>query len=362
MFIWNGINVDPYKVLEVAHDVTEEELKKKYRALARKFHTDGGNENQRQQDAIRLINLSRDQVLKDIQLRDKEAEERALKEEDYSSLDLEGLKKVIITKFSNYITECQVAKVTCEIHQVKILEKVKEFFDQGIAVANNCIALANLSTSREEVLKLLEIFDTKKGKFDENFFGNLEELLQKSLFFIYSSLEVQTVLRLIKERAKGISAQEWFRDNADAFITVVRFDEELVKSLDSVIEEFKSDELYPYMVDIIEKKSYQILVEVNDGLAISHRSYKIFEEEDFLGAFRLEIQKVIDEYHATIERRKNKIKYFKFANNMSDDMVKILDDAIYDETTFDSLVDTLEMKMFNNRVAASREVKKEYTY
>lgn len=362
MFYWEGKNVDPYKLLEVPYDVTEEVLKQKFRALAKKYHTDNGDVSLRQQNAIRLICQAKEEVEKDIKLRKKEAQEKALKEEDYSSLDLEEMKKTIVKIFDTYITEYQVAKVTCEINKVKSLKKIEEFFDQGIAVANNCIALVNMAASREEVLRIKGIFDKKRKNFDENFFADLEGLLKKLLIFIYESQEVQAVLNLIMAGKKIATAQEWFTENSDALITVVRFDEELVEKMDGVLDEFKEDELYPHMSDEIDRVSYGIVVRVNEGLALSHTSYKVFEDADFIGAFRTEIQTVVDEYHTLIERRKNKIKYLKFSRNISDDMVKVLEDSIYDGDVFESLVNTLEMEIFNSHVAASKQVKKELKY
>ena len=367
MFMWNGIIVDPYKVLEVSHDVTEAELKKRYRDLVKIYHTDGKVSTKRLEDGMRLINQSKAEIEKDISLRNKQVQEKALKEDDYSALDLEGLKKAVITKFTNYITEYQVVKVTCEMHQVKSLKKVEEFFDQGIAVANNCISLANLATSCEDVLRVKNVFDVKRRKFDDNFFADLDELLRKSIMFIYETREVQTVVRLIRNRGKGTSAQEWFTENNDALITIIRFEEELAERMDAVVEEFKEDELYPYVKDEIEKTSYRILVEVNEGLAVSHNTYKIFEDEDFVDAYRTEIKKIFEQRRAVVERRKNKIKYLKFALNISSDVEKILEETMYDvddngNSAFDSLVDTLEMQIFNSRVASSQEAKKELKY
>ena len=224
MFMWNGINVDPYEVLEVSRDVTKAELNKRYKALVKTYQSDGKAPSARREAGFCLINLSRDDILQEIELREKQAQEKALKEDDYSTLDLEGLKKAITTKFANYITECEVAKVTCEIHNVKTLKTVEGFFDQGIAVANNCIELAKNATSRDEVLSIKGIFETKKAKFDENFFASLEQLLTKAIVFIRETIEVQTVIRLIKSRGKGVSAQEWFAENQDAFISVLRFE------------------------------------------------------------------------------------------------------------------------------------------
>lgn len=362
MLYWEGKNVDPYRILEVPYDVTETVLKQKYRALLKKYHPDNGETSERQQRAIRLINEANAAVEKDIKLRKKEAQEKALRDDDYSSLDLDGLKKAVIAKITNYITEYQVAKVTCEINQVRSLKKIEEFFDQGIAVAHNCIALANIASSREEVLSVKGVFDKKRRKFDENFFMDLDDLLKKYIMFIYESREVQAVVQMIRMRSRGVSAQEWFTENSDALITIVRFEDELVAKLDAIIEEFKDDELFPNMKEAIDQKSYEILVQVNEGLAESHNTYRIFEEEDFAGAYRKEIAKLFEERRKVIEKRKNKIKYLKFAGNISAEMVQILDDALHDDDTFDSLVNTLEMQIFNSRVASSKELRKDYKY
>lgn len=352
MFVWNGINVDPYEVLEVSHDVTKTELNKKYKTLVKQYRTDGQAPSARREAGFRLINLSRDDILKEIGLREKLAQEKALKEDDYSTLDLEGLKNAIITKFANYITECEVAKVTCEINDVKTLKTVEGFFDQGIAVANNCIELTKNAKSRDEVLSIKGIFDTKKAKFDENFFASLEQVLTKTIVFIRETIEVQTVIRLIKSRDKGVSAQEWFSENQDAFITVIRFEEELMKQLDDILDEYKKDEYYSYMSDEIDETSYKIVVQINGRLAGVRVSYKMFEEAGFLEAFQTEIQAVVDKYHADVEKRKNKIKYLKFSRNISDETVKELEKFIHDGDSFDVIVDTIEMDGFSNLVNA----------
>ncbi len=354
MFVWNGINVDPYKVLEVPHDVTKAELGNKYKTLMKKYHTDGRTSTQRLENGMRLINQSRSEILKDIELREKDAKEQALKKKDYSALDLEGLKKTIIEQFSSYITECQVAKVTCELYQGETLKKIEEFFDQGIAAANNCITLANTFTTRDEVMRVKGLFDLKKQKFDEKFFDDLKQLLNKTIMFIRSAKEVQTLMMLIINRDKNVSAQEWFAENQDALISIVTFEEELVKKLDSVIEEYKDDEYYAYMSDDIEEKCYDIVVLVNSRLASGGVSYKIFEEDDFLEAFKIEIQGVVDKYHATMERRKNKIKYLKFAHDISDLTVEQLESLIHNGEEFDSMVDSIEMPVFNSHVNAAQ--------
>lgn len=363
MFYWEGRNVDPYRILEVPYDVTEDVLKRKFRTLLKQYHPDTettGDVSIRQQKAIRLINQAYSEVDKEIKTRKKEAQEKALREDDYSSLDLDELKKAVIAKITNYITEYQVAKVTCEINQVKSLIKIKEFFDQGIAVANNCITLVNIASSREEVLNVKGIFDTKRRKFDENFFGDLDELLRKSIMFIYETREVQAVVQMIRTRSRKTSAQEWFTENSDALITIMRFEDELVEKLDAIIEEFRDDELFPYMEGAIEQKSYEILVQVNEGLKESHNTYRLFEEEDFAGAYRKEIQDLFEKRRAVIEKRRTKIKYLKFAGNISAEMVEILSEAIQDDDTFNSLVETLEMQIFNSRVASHKHLRKDY--
>lgn len=356
MFVWNGINVDPYKIFEVSRDVTKEELGTKYKALARKYHTDNGTPTQRSENGIRLINQARSEILKEIELRDKQAKEKALKNDDYSSLELEGLKKTVIERFSSYITECQVAKVTCELYQGETLKKIEEFFDQGIAAANNCITLANTFTTREEVMRVKGLFDLKKQKFDEKFFGDLEQLLNKSIVLIRGSLEVQTLMRLIKNREIGISAQEWFAENQDALITLVTFEEDLVNKLDAILDEFKQYEYYEYISDEVDEKCSDAVVEVNARIAEVHQSYKIFEEGDFAGAFRIEIQRIVDKYNAIMERRKNKIKWLKFARNISDEMVEQLECLIHNDEEFDKMVDAIEMPVFNSHVNATQGV------
>ena len=240
------------------------------------------------------------------------------------------------------------------MYKGKTLKKVEEFFDQGIAAANNCITLANTFTTRDEVMRVKGLFDLKKQKFDEKFFEDLEQLLNKSIMVIRNAVEVQTLMRLIINREKGISAQDWFAENQDALISLVSFEEELRMKLDEVLDDYKEDEYYSYMSDEIEEKCYDVVMLVNERLAGGNISYKIFEEAEFVGAFRIEIQGVVDKYHAIMERRKNKIRYLKFARNISDEMVEQLECLIHDGEEFDSMVDSIEMPLFNSHVSASQ--------
>lgn len=56
---------DPYKVLGVAHDADETEIKKAYRALSKKYHPDNNPGNKAAEEVFKQVQLAYEQIMKE---------------------------------------------------------------------------------------------------------------------------------------------------------------------------------------------------------------------------------------------------------------------------------------------------------
>lgn len=350
--MFNGKQVNPYRILEIGEDASEEEIKRKYRALSHQYHPDCVASTPHNETAIRLVSEAYAEVIANLRRKKKEAREQALKNDNYDNLDDETLKNVIIEKFTRYITDYQVAKVTCELYHLNLLDEVKELFSQAIAVANNCISLVRLAQSREEILQVNNIFKIKIKKFDENFYSDVGKLLVKELVFIYYAKEVQTIIGLLSRPEKK-SANEWFMDNYDALVSVVSYDNELTQKLDSTLASFMEDDAYQVLEKEIKEMNMRFVGQANDLLMSKSLSFHEFNE-DFIEAYHVELDRIFTRHHETMDRRQSKIRYLKFAFNIDDEMVERLNDAILDEEVFNQLVDSVEKERFESLITASQ--------
>lgn len=183
-------------------------------------------------------------------------------------------------------------------------------------------------------------------------------LFRQHLLFIYYSKEARYVVSNISSCQQNTDGVEWFVNNQDSVLTVVRGDQSIRMRLDKMLEEFALDEFVEVLNGEVTDANNEVVRKVNETLLASSASFRAFEDDEFYDAHRETIKKIFDDYHAKIDRRRNKIKYFKFALNIGEDVEKDLEGNIHNDERFNSLANALEARVFNSYLRGSQELKR----
>lgn len=349
---FDGKYVDPYRIIGVTQDVTEEELKKKYKELVKKHHPDErGDKDERHEQAIRVLNISYESILEDVKKRDK----------SYIDTDLDELKNETIEKINAYINSYQVAKTMCDLNQdLAIFGVLSELFASAIAGAKNCIFLVNVAKTPKEIVEVVNVLAKKDASLSKEFFDKIPKSMCKELVFVYHCSESQKVLKSIDERTSKTSAIEWFMENKDVFIALYKFDHDLITKLDDIGDIFNGDELFPLLEKEIKAVACKIAGTTSNYFLATHASYHFLEGkiESILESFRYPVQEMFDKYHDVIERRKQKIEYLKFAFNISKDVEDSLKEEIHNGDSFNELYDATANKLFSDKVEKAQNARK----
>lgn len=362
--VFNGKEVDPYAILKLSKDATKDELKKNYKVRVKEYHTDLHTSNiERYKTGMDLINEAYTIILNDIKQRELEEKKKREKITDFTGMDLETMISVLRLQINKYIDSLETAKMLCDLSaDMKFAQELSVLFGREIGVAKSCLFVANDAAMKQDetdVRRAKSAFDKKRKFFNDNFFDNLFELFHKHLLFIFNSAEAQFVVKGISSSKMGADGIEWFMENQDAILSVTRSDQEIRMRLDKMLEEFANDEFALILNDDIRDANNDVIKRINENLKISNASYHLFDDDEFYDAHRMTIKQIFDDYHAKIDRRKNKIKYFKFALNIGEDIAKQLEDNIHNDEVFDAIADSLEAKIFTSYLTSGQGAKKE---
>lgn len=362
--VFNGKEVDPYAILKLKRGATKKEAKTAYRERAKEYHTDLHTDNiERYKTGMNLINEAYANVSKDIRERELEETKKRENLNDFTGLDLETMISVLRLQVNKYVERLEVAKMLCDLNgDLKFAQELSVIFETEIGVANRCLPLADSAYKENDEIGLKRAksaFDKKREFFNSDFFEKLMNLFRQHLLFIYYSKEARYVVSNISSCQQNTNGVEWFVNNQDSVLTVVRGDQSIRMRLDKMLEEFALDEFVEVLNGEVTDANNEVVRKVNETLLASSASFRAFEDDEFYDAHRETIKKIFDDYHAKIDRRRNKIKYFKFALNIGEDVEKDLEGNIHNDERFNSLANALEARVFNSYLRGSQELKKE---
>lgn len=359
---FNGKKVDPYRLFGININSTEDELKKSYRAMAIKYHSDSvAKQSEKTEQAIRLLNQAYAEVSKDMKKRDEKRKKELASTPNFAEMDFPTRKKSLKIRIQNYINELELAKVTCHLNaDLSVCMEIAKLFDEAIIAARHCETLLGVATTDAEAYLAKSALEKKQSYFNTNFFDVLLPLFQSNLLFIFYSFEAQHVISTVITRALDVSATEWFMENQDALLTVLRDDKRIRQRLDDSLSEFRDDEYMEYLKDEINGLNEELINRINKVLKDTRQTYHFFtddnsefQSQEFYDEHYNKIKGVIENYHKKIEHREGKIKYLKFALNIAPEIEEQLRSNMHNDEAFNQMVDTLEEGIVNRYFGSS---------
>lgn len=269
MITFNGNQYDPFKVLGVPHNVTEENLKKAYRGLAKKYHPESGSTGNEEQ--MKLITLCYQDVKKQVKNFQKTNSNETLN--TFGVLKRETIYNltILINELQTIIVHNNSANIILE--NTSFYAQLNQVFHQYIEKLEGCAADLKVAQNELDLAKFHVNLLNVQTTFLPFFIDSLKSLLKSNLIFAYNSKEINELLSSL-DNVNANNLSEWCLQNHTSLFEIIALDYQMKLEFINAQAAYIDFEHYEKMKPQLTKIYYSFIKAVNNALSLNSISLK----------------------------------------------------------------------------------------